>query len=315
MPSLLTRRLRVFVPLAVSALILYLLLVKIDTGRIVESLRTCDIRLVGLAAVISLGINVLFGAEKWRRILSALGCDLPYREVLAIRTGCIPFKILLPFKSSELLKAYYLDRSRKLSFTRATSSLILDKAMNLLVLIPLAIIGLSVVDIPFIKAALLLILSLILLAVYSDRFRQGLAVVVAGIVPRLHGTVNGLLSGFAEVRGSEKTILIVYSLVYQLSEFVNTFILLKAVGVAAPFAYLMVIVPVIMIINNLPITALGLGTREMAIVYFLKDFGPSASLFSGGILISLVEYVLPVLVGILFIRSFQRYAMIKKQAS
>ena len=84
----------------------------------------------------------------------------------------------------------------------------------------------------------------------------------------------------------------------------HTFILLKAVGVTVPFFYLMVVIPVIMVVNNLPITALGLGTREIAVVFFFARFGPAASLLSAGILISLVEHVLPVLTGLLFMRSF-----------
>jgi len=278
-----------------------------------ESLRACDFRLVGLAVLISLAVNVFLGAEKWRRILSALGCRLPYREVLSIRTGCIPFKILFPLKASELLKALYLDRRGKLSFSRSVGSLILDKVLNLLVVITIAVIGLAFVDIPVSRLMLLFILLLTLLTVYSGMFRQGLIGLATKIHPRLNGFVGNLLSGFAEAKTMEKTILVFYSFVYQSSELVNTFILLRAVGVEVPFFYLMAVVPVIMVINNLPITTLGLGTREIAVVIFFSEFGPSASLLSGGILISLIEHVLPVVIGLLFMHSFHAYFVMKDE--
>jgi uncharacterized protein (TIRG00374 family) len=305
-------------PLAVSFLILFLLSLKIDVGKTADSLRGCDLRLVGLAVTVSLFVNILVGAEKWRRILAALGCSLSFRETVSIRTACIPFKILLPLKSSELLKAVYLDRRRKLSFTRATGSLIIDKAFNVLIIIPIAAVGLAMVELPVSRSMLFVLLSvilvLILLTVYSVMFRQGLIGLASKIHPRLNGFAVDLLSGFAEIGPGRKTILMFYSFIFQSSEFINTFILLKAVGVTVPIYYLMVIIPVIMIINNLPITVLGLGTREIAIVYFFSAFGPAAALLSAGILVSLVEYVLPVLTGLLFISSFQAYFVIKNDA-
>lgn len=311
------KKMRFLFPLAVSLLILYLLVLKIDVRKILSSLHDCDIRLVGLAVLFSLLINIFLGAEKWRRILAAMGCRLPFKEVLSIRTGCIPFKILLPLKSSELLKAVYLDRRKKLSFARSVSSLLLDKVLNLFVIIPIAVIGLTFVEMADAHESrniLLFVLLLILLIVYSAFFRHGLIGIATRIHPRLNGVAGDLLSGFADVGAGEKTILILYSLIYQSSEFVNAYILLKAVGVTVPFFYLMGIIPVIMVINNLPVTVLGLGTREVAIVYFFSEFGPSASLLSGGLLISLVVHVLPVLIGLLFIQSFHTYLTMKDDA-
>lgn len=311
MPKPLIKKLRFVIPLVISLLILYVLSLRIDIGKTVTALRGCDVGLVGLAMTISLSINIFFGAEKWRRILAALGCRLPYREALSIRTGCIPFKVLFPLKSSELLKAVYLDRRGRLSFTRSTSSLLLDKMLNLLVIIPIAITGITLIGAEVSRFFLLFLLILILLMVYSALFRQGLIGIVTRMHPRLNGITTDLLSGFAEVGMSEKMLLVFYSFVYQSSEFVNMYILLKAVGITVPFFYLMAVVPVIMVVNNLPITTLGLGTREVAIVFFFSQFGPSATLLSAGILTSFVEHILPVAVGLLFIRSFHSYFTIK----
>ena len=311
MSKTLIRKSRLIVPLAVSVIILFMLFRTIDASKTLDVLQRSNIWLVGLAVSISLSVNIFFGAEKWRRILVALGCRLPYREILAIRTGCIPFKVLFPLKSAELLKAVYLDRRGRLPFTRSISSLILDKVLNLLVVVPIAIVGLTFVEINVSGILLVSVLMLILLVVYSALFRKGLIGIVTRMHPRLNGIATGLLSGFAEVGFRQKSVLVIYSFIYQSSEFINTFILLKAVGVTVPFFYLMVIVPVIMVVNNLPITVLGLGTREIAIVFFFARFGPAASLLSAGILISLVEHVLPVVAGLLFIRSFHTYFTMK----
>lgn len=302
---------RYIVPFAVSALILYLLFSRIDIQNVSYTLRNCEIKLLLLAVLVSLSVNILFGAAKWRRILSALGCALPYSEVLSIRTGCILFKLIFPLKSYELLKALYLDRQNKLSFTRSVSSLVLDKALNLFVILCMAFIGLMFADLNVPRLIPLIALLLVILLLFSSRFRSIFIAAAGKIHPKLHDFTQTMLSGFEEIGIREKIILIVYSIIYQSSEFINTFILLKAVGITVPFLYLLVIIPVVMIINNLPVTILGLGTREASIVFFLSKFGTSAALLSGSILISFVEHILPVVAGIFFIQSFYMYFTMK----
>ncbi len=298
---------RYVIPLAVSGLLLYLLFANINIRNVLINLQGCDIKLLLLAVLISISINILLGAEKWRRILSALGCGLPFKEVLSIRTGCIPFKIIFPMKSSELLKALYLDKHGKLSFTRAVSSLVLDKTLNLLIVMCLALIGLLFSDVQVPGLIPLSALMIILLFLFSPGFRQLWVSIAQKIHPKLHDLTLKMLSSFENIGTKEKIILIFYSLIYQSSEFINTFILLKAVGVTVPFFVLMIIIPVIMIINNLPLSVLGLGTREISIVFFFSKYGASAALLSGSILISFVEHILPVIAGIFFVQSFYMY--------
>ncbi len=299
------------VPFLVSLVILYLLFLNVDITNVRSTLQASDGRLLLLAVLISLSINIFLGTEKWRRILQAMGCSLPYREVLSIRTGCIPFKLIFPMKSSELLKALYLNRKKRLSFNRAVSSLIIEKALNLLVLFCLAGVGMIYMDIGVFRVFLPVVFVAVWLLLFSSRFRSMLIAATAGIHPKIHGFVDTVLSGFGDLDIKETLRLIGYSFIYQSSELVNTYILLMAVGVSLPFSYLLIVMPVIMIVNNLPVTVLGLGTREAAIVFFFSKYGSPATLLSGSILVTLVEHVLPVLVGIFFIRSFHTYFMMK----
>ncbi len=302
---------RFIIPGTVSVLILYLLFLKTDARNVLSTLQGCDPKLLLCAVFVSFSINILLGAEKWRRILSALGCPLPYKEVLSIRTGCIPFKVVFPMKSSHLLQALYLDRQNKLPFLRSVSFLVLDKMLNLLVVICAALIGLLFLDLKIPRLIPLLIFVVIALLLFSAGFR-GVFIAASGkIHPRLRDFAVQLFSSFQDIGIKEKIVLILYSVVYQSSEFINTFILLKAVGVTVPFGLLMVIVPVVMAINNLPVSVLGLGTREVSIVFFFSKYGTTAALLSGSILVSLVEHILPVFIGLFFIHSFYAYFTLK----
>lgn len=304
---------RFLIPFGLSTVLLSLLIYQVDGTAILASLKKSRLHLLVLAVIISLLINIFAGALKWRRILSALGCRLPFYEVLSIRTGCIPFKIVFPMKSSELLKAVYLSRRGHLSFTRSVSSLALDKILNLFVVICVALIGLMLTDTPLPRLIPVLLFLLMAPLLFSKQLPGFLVRLVKRIHPGLAGVTDNLASAFQTISFSEKLILLAWSVLYQASEFLNTFILLKAAGVAIPPATLMMTVPLIMIITNLPITILGLGTREAAIIFFFAAHGPPAALLSGSILISLVEHVLPVLAGLLFMRSFYRLFSLKKE--
>ncbi|MFP4445108.1 MAG: lysylphosphatidylglycerol synthase transmembrane domain-containing protein [Desulfosudaceae bacterium] len=305
--------LRFVIPFLISGGILLLLIQRIDGNALLNSLAQSQMRLLLPAVLISVLVNIFLGAVKWRRILQNLGCRLPFAEVLSLRTGCIPFKLVFPMKSSELLKAAYLARGQRLCFTRSVSSLLLDKALNLFVIVCLALLGLSLLDHPLPRYIPLGIFLTLLLMLFAHSLPAFLLRLAQRLHPGMSRAAENLVSAFQEIGWREKLLLLGLSALYQASEFVNTFLLMKAVGITIPLAVLLVAIPAIMIISNLPVTVLGLGTREAAIVFFLAAHGPPAALLSGSILISLVEHVLPVLAGLLFIRSFYLLFLLKNE--
>jgi len=295
---------RTVIAVTISLLLLFLLFYKIDACKVFSIICTSNLKLILLAAAISLSVNIFLGVIKWRRILAALGCSLPFKEALAVYSGCLPLRVVFPMKSNELFKAFYLQRQKGFPFLRGFSSIILDKTLNLLVILCIFLIGLSLVEVKFPKV-LPIVASLVLIALlFSTPLRSMVIRLARAIHPRLHRFTEQLLSGFADISTKEKIILTGYSVIFQFSEFINTYILLRAVGVWVPFAMVLVFIPLIVIINNLPITMLGLGTREALIIFLFAKYGQSTSLLSASLLVSFIEYILPVLFGIFFIKSF-----------
>ncbi|MFC1631245.1 lysylphosphatidylglycerol synthase transmembrane domain-containing protein [Candidatus Omnitrophota bacterium] len=303
--------LRQIAAVIISLLLLGLLLSKIDVRQARATILASDVRLILLAVVVSLSVNIFFGAVKWRRILTDLGCKLPFKEVLSIRSGCLPLKLIFPLKSSEVFKAFYLHQQKKLSFARGIGSLFLDKGLNLLVALAILLVSLSILDLQFSRVLPIAGLLVIILIVFSDRTRKTLIYFSQKIHPKLSDFTTKLFSSFSDIGFAEKLRLIFYSIIFQFSEFLNTYILFKAVGLSVPFSSVLVFVPLILIINNLPITVLGLGTREALIVFLFAQYGPLPALLSAGMLVSLIEHILPVLVGLFFVKSFLGYFNMK----
>jgi len=300
-------KIQAFIAFSISAIILSLLLYRIDTQRVLSILIESDLRLVALAVAISLSVNLGLGALKWRKALLYLGHDLSYKKIFVIRTGCIPFKVIFPLKSNEVVKALCLQRSEGIPAPRAMSSVILGKSLNLIVTISIFLTGLILAGSPisrFIPAAILAILLLFML---SSRFRHVFLLLPRRVGGKIALFFNQLISPFEEIGVKGKTLLAFYAAVYQSSEFLNAYILFRAVGIDVPISQILIFVPLMMVVDNLPVTSLGIGTREALAVLFFSQYGRWASALSVGILLSLVEYLLPAIVGLFFIRLFTGY--------
>ena len=87
-------------------------------------------------------------------------------------------------------------------------------------------------------------------------------------------------------------------------EVFNAWLLLTVLGVELPFAAVMLVIPLSFIMNNIPVTLLGIGMRESVMVVGLSAYAMAPTLLAGGVALSLIEYVLPTLVGLLFLKSF-----------
>ena len=55
------------------------------------------------------------------------------------------------------------------------------------------------------------------------------------------------------------------------------------------------------LVANLPITLMGLGTREAALVFVFASFGPRATLLAAGIGLSFCMEVVPALLSLLYL--------------
>ena len=289
------------IPLVLSSLIIYLLFQQIDFRQVSSTLRKCDLRIFFFASFISLSLNIGLGSFKWHKILNASGCSLPYSTVIWVFAGCIPFKLFMPMKSAELLKAIYLEKKHGLTFSRGLSSVAMDKMLNLLVLLCLAIGGLLFSGLAFPPYVLPPIFVFLMCFLFSARLRSLIIFTTRSIHPKLHKETTDLFGSFDEIGKKDKGLLIMYSFIYQLSEFINTYLLFKALGVTIPFPLLLTVIPLFMVINSLPVTILGLGTREASMIFFLSAYAPAPALLGGSLLVTLVEYVLPVVGGLLYI--------------
>ena len=78
----------------------------------------------------------------------------------------------------------------------------------------------------------------------------------------------------------------------------------KALLINVPFIKIAFYLPLVALISSIPISFLGFGTRESAMILFFSEYAPTESLLSAGILLSVVVVVVPSLISAVFINKF-----------
>lgn len=299
-------------PIVLTAVILVALLSFIDLHALLAAFRKADLRYFLAAVVIAAIFSVLLFADRWRRIVNALGYNLSYRDALHIYLAGRPISFVLPLKSGEMAAAYYLKKRKGFSFRKVVSSVLLDKYLLLISTLQLCVIGAIFIfwSNPGIASALFvgLILSLALVAPLRLPGIRPLLSFVGGRFSRVTEHVGDFMSAFTSISIGQIFFFLGYCHLAQIAHIVIFYLLFLVVRVQAsiPLGALVLYVSLIVLLTNVPITISGLGTREAFVLYFFSGYAQPEALVAVGILVSFVEYVLPALYGMAFQRDFIR---------
>jgi len=288
--------------LAVTVGIFVILLRKIPIRDVADALRGARMTPILGAVALSVIIKVFIGADKWRRILAALSCRVSFGEATFVRTANAPLRIT-PGKLGTLLAAVYLSRHRGLPFAKGVSSLMLERLQNLAVLLAFVLFGPMVFEVAapaqlnHLSSGRALLASVtcvvVLVALYA--FRGPLYALMARMNVKLANVVRDLASCFHQIRPGRQAGLLLYAAAAQAGELTMGYLILRAVGVSAPFGTVFVGLALIVVISNIPVTVLGFGTRELTVVYLFGGYGTQPELLAVGVLISAIGYIIPCL--------------------
>lgn len=299
-------------PFVLTVVILVALLSFIDLHALLAAFRKSDPLYLLAALAISIIFSILLLADKWRRIVNELGYSLSYLDALYIHLASRPISFILPLKSGEFAVAYYLKRQKGFGFMKVASSVLLDKYLALISTLQLCLVG----------ALLLFWGRWALIVVLLAGLLFSLVLVVPLQIPGIRALFSFLSSrfgnateyladftaAFTSIRPARLFFFFGYSHIVQIPQLVIFYLLFLAVDAQAHISVSLFIfaVPAIQLLTNIPITVSGLGTREVFVLYFFRNYAQPEILLAVGILVSLVDYVVPMLVGVVFQLGFIR---------
>ncbi len=305
-----------FIPLFVTIFLFFILFSKIDLLDIVRVLTKVKLSPILLAILLSIISNIFLSAHKWQLSLKILKCYLPLKEAIFIRFGSYPIKFVLPLKSGELIKAIYLKRKGKLSFKNGVSSIIFNEFSAFIALLFFLFFGLvlnkSSLGIVFFFF-LIIIIPLFFLRV--KKIQAFVYSFLRKIHYKLYKTIRGFVIIFEKASLKKSIKLILYSILIAGLILLEYYLLFKSIGVSVPASVIILFMPIIILVSHIPITISGFGIREASVMLLFSQYASKEALLSAGLLISLVDYIVPAILGLFFLNSFLKKIMLNVKNS
>jgi hypothetical protein len=277
---------------------------QVRLGTIRVQLMNAHWGILGGTLLFSAAFHVFVGADKWWRVLRALGAQVSYWEVFRVRLGSDPIRFATPLKAGELVNALHFGKLPTLGFGRAAGSLVFDKALNLFGAVFWLYVGFAALA----RAPMLWELSVhllagtsILLLLCSRQLRWAIVAVAGRLHPKLGRFGAGVLSAFEEFSLSQKTGFLVYGILFQLRPLAVCALMMLAFQ--SDWTHLptlrqfLAYGSVVVLMSNIPSMG-GIGPREAAVVEMFREFADPATLLTVGLAMSFGVQVLPAILGI-----------------
>ncbi len=285
---------------SVLALLLLFALLDLDLSSLEDSLERASWPLVAIAAILSAAMHIAGSTDKLWRVLSAMGLSLEWRQVLRIRLGSGPLRILLPVDAGDLVNIVFLKRSENLSLDAASGAILFDRGLNLIGTTFWLLAGLALLkaESPAPRAALLAAIGLSYgLFLFSGPLQRLAMAGARRVHHRVGRFVEGTLAPFQRFSAGRKLFFCAYGVLFQTRPLIVAWLLFLSFGIRVPAGELVAWITLSMFAGHLP-TAMGMGPREAALVFLFSGAAPPAVLLSIGILLTLLVHALPMAVGL-----------------
>ncbi len=296
---------KISVPWIITALIFFYLFSSIDIPELIEQVLSARIIYLSFACIIALSSLYFLSAFMFYVVANGLELNLTYRECLYIKLGSFSIKAVLPLKMGEVSSILYLKKKHAVSLPIGGLSIFLDQFYSLFFILILGFTGYLGMADPETRFFLIVIsgISLLLLLLFRN-----IPASILRFLSKYSSRLRVVLDNFSTVLTSFKlrhyTSVFFLSLLNEFSKIFIFWLLLKSFSLDVPLTLIVFVVPLSIVITFLPITPMGLGTREAAIVYYLSNYMSAEQALNTALLFSFFRWIVPTGIGLFFTRSF-----------
>lgn len=312
------KHIAVLIKVAVSAALLSVLYSRVDLAGLARLLANMRVWLLLPVAVI-LFFNTWVSAAKWRLLLRADDIHIPQSSLVASYLIATFFNVFLPSNvGGDFYRIYDVGRSTAKPIN-TFASVFADRLSGFLALALLGLVfstaGLSLIGDPRVLAAPLVLfaalVTIVVLLVQQRLLRRILVLTRLdriGPIARINEGVMAALTAYRTRPGVLRWIMGI-SFVFQIGVIVCVWLLATALRIDMPFFAFCVFVPLISILEALPVSIYGLGLRDAGYVFFLTRLGhPDEQGLSLALLYVIVTLIYSSVGGILFALRTRRAA-------
>jgi hypothetical protein len=278
----LRRVLRIVVAVVLTAAVLYLA----HPSDVVRAAAGADLRWLG-AAVASVLVDRTLMAMRWIDRLVALtpGSRPRFASVLRIFFVSSFVSNFVPSVAADMYRAYALSR-HDVHLAESTASVLMDRILGVLSMVIVGAVALLAAPVPGVGRGIAVSLAAAFaacaaagLVVFSERAAAVLriaSIVRFEAVHRITSSLTDAVRRYAHHR-TELVRVLAMSIAVQAIRIVQAWCLGRALDIELPLTTYFAVMPVILLIMQVPITINGLGTTQVAFVTLFAGSGVAAA--------------------------------------
>ena len=290
------------------------ILVNLDTRAILTALLSVNYYYL-IAALLVNGLIVVIKAKKWKIIVDSIrsGFSL-WQSIIGFLVG-FSLSTLTPAKVGDAARFLYV-RDESCTTGMALSTVVIDRIIDLVLLFAFGIIAMIAFSlirgVEILSGGLLLVLAVAIIfgiyAVSRKNYMEKILRPFFGVfVPpryrdQVSGYFNDFYSGLEQFLASRRKVLgcVAAGIVSWLLAVVYAALLGRAIGIDVGY-YMFLVIPIISVVDLLPISISGIGTRDATLLYLFGIIGIAPeTVVAFSILYLVFSYWFIALVGLLF---------------
>lgn len=297
------------IKLLVSGGLIAYILTRIHIERSLHTLVSAKLSFIGLALVVYLFAQAL-SAVRWTVLVRPLGIKTPFKDLVSYYLIGMFFNLFAPGTvGGDVSRVYYLvkdqqrdEQGRTVPTVRVAMSVFMDRAIGMVVLIWMGAAGLLLFPSYPVPAAirsltLMLALGFAVCTVLIPVLRRALPEDGNSLIVKLRLALRSYRTHWhAIVQG------ILLSLIVHLIQAWMHLVMGRALNLAIPFSFCLIVYPLVGTFAAIPISLNGLGLREGGYIFLLGLIGiDSENGIAFGLLLFLIVATDSLIGGIIFL--------------
>jgi|TARA_Y100000310_G_scaffold340185_1_gene435101 hypothetical protein len=293
------------------------ILYRVGLGNIWGNIRVLNLKYFSIAVALLIP-TILIKAFKWNRVLAAMGFKYPLGESSKSLTISYFIGSLTPARLGDFTRALYLKKY-KVSLSKAFSSVLIDRLFDVGILVLMAVFSVITLVQRFSLAfsSILLVLfiavsfgAILLLVLRKKLMRKLLKPFFYMLIPEKFQKqlINIFDDFYTSIAEFSQNLSVMFSLSFLtliswIISFISTYFIALSLGIEIKFFILLLMLPFSTLVEMLPISFSGVGTRDAVFILMFSLLAiPAAKAVSFSLMILIFNYILCLVGALLWVK-------------
>lgn len=288
------------------------ILFRINLGALIDTLSQTNLLLLFVAIGVN-GVAILMKSLKWKIIVNSVKQDFPLKDSIKAFLVGFSFATITPAKIGDFVKVLYINDSR-CGLGKCISTVVIDRLIDIVLLFSIAFTALYAFSLFYSIeilsiSTMILIIAGVIAGVYILLNRSLLSALLRPFfsifIPqhlktKISSYYNDFFTGlFAFYHDRYRFFSsITIGILSWIPPFVYGYLLALSIGIDTGILFFVLVIPVLSLLDLLPISISGIGTRDVALIFLfsLKGISPEQAV-AFSLLYLFMSYWLIALIG------------------